>query len=159
MHVENSCPCGSQMSYLVCCGKFIEHGNIPLTAEALMRSRYTAYTLARVDYIVNTMQGEPLIGFNRHEAEQFAKTAHWQGLTVLQVQRGGVDDDLGHVEFIARYELLGKREVIHELSEFHKIAGRWYYLSGKPGKIRVERNDPCLCQSGKKYKKCCGLTL
>jgi SEC-C motif-containing protein len=58
----------------------------------------------------------------------------------------------------------GKDHVHHERSQFRKVDGRWYFVSGqkisapplKRDAEKVGRNDPCPCGSGKKFKKCCG---
>lgn len=55
----------------------------------------------------------------------------------------------------------GKKDFIHEISEFHHLAGQWYYVNGKHKqskpytKVKIGRNDPCVCGSGEKYKVCC----
>ncbi len=45
------CPCGSKVDYLGCCGQYIDYSTHPKTPEALMRSRFTAYSLADIAYI------------------------------------------------------------------------------------------------------------
>jgi SEC-C motif-containing protein len=155
MHSQKNCPCGSKITYLQCCGAFIEQGALPKTAEALMRSRYSAYSQAKIKYIQQTMLGQALQDFNFADAKHFAEQADWQDLTVVATQLGQIGDTIGYVEFVARYKMVDKQAQIHELSEFHKIDNRWYYMAGKAGKIRPGRNEPCWCGSGKKYKKCC----
>lgn len=147
------CPCGSENEYGACCGQWIDQGLNPPTPEALMRSRYTAYALARIDYIANTMCQKAAIGFNAAEAECWAKRVRWLGLDVRNV--GHITPDQGWVEFIAHYQDNGTPQFIHELSEFHRINGKWFYVDGKrPSK--PQRNAPCFCNSGKKYKHCHG---
>ena len=51
---EADCPCGSGRSITVCCGPYVARSETAPTAEALMRSRYTAYTLGRTDYLLYT---------------------------------------------------------------------------------------------------------
>jgi len=159
MTIEKTCPCGSKINYWQCCGHFIEQNHFPQTAEALMRSRYSAYSQAKMEYIQQTMLGEPLQQFELREAKHFAEQSDWQGLTILATRLGQECDEIGQVEFIARYQLMGKPEIMHELSEFRKIEGRWYYTAGKPGTIKMGRNNACFCGSGKKYKKCCAALL
>ena len=84
-----------------------------------------------------------------------------RGLEIVAA-KGGPDDSEGQVEFIARFREKGVKKAHHELAEFKKEAGRWYFTDGKSAPQRplvsakVGRNDPCSCGSGKKYKKCCG---
>lgn len=123
-----NCPCGSNKLYLDCCGAFITGKAIPATPEELMRSRYTAYSKANIDYIIKTMKGPAAKDYNKKEAEQWAKTVLWLGLEVLGSR---LEDKRGWVEFIAHYSFAGKKEQIHELSEFHQEGGYWYYVDGE----------------------------
>lgn len=123
-----NCPCGSNKLYLDCCGAFITGNAIPATPEELMRSRYTAYSKANIDYIVKTMKGPAAKDYDKKEAEQWAKTVIWLGLEVLSSR---LEDKRGWVEFIAHYSVAGKKEKIHELSEFHREGGYWYYVDGE----------------------------
>ena len=75
------CPCGNNLNYADCCERFINGTSIPATPEELMRSRYTAYTLANVDYIKDTVREPASMGFNAADAKQWAGAAQWQGLT------------------------------------------------------------------------------
>lgn len=147
---KTPCPCGSNQSYDRCCSRFIENGELPNTPEELMRSRYTAYASANIDYIEKTMCDKAAVGFNAEQAKQWATHSEWLGLTVKQ---SSMDGDKGFVEFFARHTIGKQAQHIHELSEFHKIDEQWFYVDGEQPKI--QRNDLCPCGSGKKYKKCC----
>jgi SEC-C motif-containing protein len=144
------CPCGSLKNSENCCSLFINGKALPHSPEELMRSRYTAYTQANIDYIANTMKGHASLNFNPAEAEAWAKHANWLGLKVLNSQ---TLDAKGFVEFIAEYSMNNHTHTLHEISEFHLENGKWYYVDGSTPK--TGRNDPCSCGSGKKYKKCC----
>lgn len=150
------CPCGSSKAFAECCGVYISGITPAPTPETLMRSRYTAYSMANISYIARTMQGPASVDFNEPEAEQWAKEVNWLGLTVLHASE---ENDRGFVEFIARYAHHNQVHELKELSEFKRVDGRWYYIDGKsPDKQgkKVGRNDPCPCGSNKKFKKCCG---
>ncbi len=153
------CPCGSQRSYEQCCVLFIERKQLPQTPEQLMRSRYTAYSLTRTDYIKNTMKGKTLIGFDELEAKTWAQSVTWVGLKVIQAYNE--TPDKGFVEFAARFKEGEQFKKIHELSEFHREHGVWYYVAGqhrdtsyKNNKQKISRNSSCPCGSGKKFKNC-----
>ncbi|MCE0724115.1 MULTISPECIES: YchJ family protein [Legionella] len=155
----SSCPCGSQNTYELCCGLYIDNKQLPETPEQLMRSRYTAYSMGKIDYIKNTMKGNALISFNEMEAGQWAKSVTWIDLEVMHTSMSGPDK--GFVEFAARFSEHNQIKIIHELSEFHKETGRWFYVDGvhkaklnKTSKPKVSRNAPCPCGSGKKFKNC-----
>ena len=70
---DGLCPCDSQKNYLSCCEPFITGKQSCTTPEALMRSRYSAYTLSNVDYIKETMRGNALTGFQEQNAKRWAK--------------------------------------------------------------------------------------
>ena len=115
-----------------------------------MRSRYSAYALGEIDYIVSTQVEEP----DRPSVERWSKDSEWLGLEVVEAC-----DDV--VEFVARYRNRNGDKVEHrERSKFVQHEGRWLYSEGTQPTVRVGakvgRNDPCPCGSGKKHKKCCG---
>lgn len=147
------CPCGSGEFYHSCCGQYIEANQSPATPEQLMRSRYSAYTHANIDYIAKTMRGKAALGFDPASAKDWASRTEWLGLNVIRTFLKTPTS--GFVEFAARYRLDDQLNFIHELSEFERTDESWYYIDGilqpKPA-----RNQPCLCGSGKKFKHCCG---
>jgi SEC-C motif domain protein len=154
------CPCrkdsGVEKLYADCCGPFITGEKIPSTPEELMRSRYTAYTQSNIDYIANTMKGRAAENFNPVSAAEWSCRVEWLRLIV---EKFTTKDDTGYVEFIVYYRELGKRHGMHEISEFKRENGKWYYVDGRgPAKAdKIDRNDPCICGSEIKYKKCCGV--
>ena len=98
---------------------------IPPSAEALMRSRYTAYVLADAAYLQATWHPDTLPrSFVLDEQERM----QWLGLQV----RRHVESDEHHasVEFVARYKINGRARRLHEVSRFVREQGRWYYLDG-----------------------------
>jgi len=85
-------------------------------------------------------------------------------LKILDIQKGGPDDDEGLIEFAAHYTDKKGTNRHHELSSFRKFDGQWCFYDSQPPKVKqyirtapkIGRNQPCPCGSGKKYKKCCG---
>ena len=158
------CICGLGESTETHCGPIIKGELPPPTAEALMRSRYTAYVLGEIDYILGSLHPDHRQDVDREATETWSKKATWKGLDIVRTEAGGPSDEQGKVEFIARFELSGVPQVHHELASFSKYGGRWYFVDGEtigPKPVvregpRIGRNDPCSCGSGKKYKKCCG---
>lgn len=121
-----------------------------------MRSRYTAYTQANIAYITASMRGQALENYDHKNAQQWAESCSWIGLQIIDTQAGLENDTQGIVEFIARFEDNHGKQQIHERSQFRKIDGIWFYVSGEHKNIKkIGRNDPCHCGSGKKFKKCC----
>jgi SEC-C motif domain protein len=120
------CPCGSQNTYVQCCAPYLTEKKYPLTPEALMRSRYTAYTMANIEYIEKTMCGPALVGFQAANATRWAKQVIWIGLKVLQT--GLNNPNKGYVEFKASFMENNVLKLMHEKSEFIREQGRWYYI-------------------------------
>ena len=121
------CPCGSQKNYIECCGVFIEGKKKPLTPEALMRSRYVAYTQANMTYIAKTMKSPASDHFDAKLSGKWAKKVEWLG---LEVKASSFQNTKGFVEFIAHFKENKKSAFIHERSEFHCENGIWYYVDG-----------------------------
>lgn len=156
------CPCGSGRGFEDCCGPILGGAPAP-TAEALMRSRYTAYVRDQVDHIERTHASSANEDFDRAATEELAHSVDWLGLDILSTSDGLESDETGTVEFAVRYRQNREMTVHHELSYFGREDGRWVYVDGTinpkgpPRRVeKVGRNDPCPCGSGKKYKKCCG---
>jgi SEC-C motif-containing protein len=160
MNQEQNCPCGSGAAFAQCCGPYLDGSRLPATAEALMRSRYTAYTRLDDKYLLDTW-----LPANRPEDEHPSDDGDgtvWTGLEVRRTEAGGANDSDGVVEFVAFCDIAGQPAQLHETSTFQRIGDRWFYVDGEgPSPVRraepkVGRNDPCPCGSGKKFKKCCG---
>jgi len=160
----SSCHCGSNKPFSDCCEPFISGLEIPPTAEALMRSRYSAYTENAIDYLGDTLHPDHRADWDQEATRRWANEAEWLGLEVVSTEAGQPGDREGWVEFVAIYNENGSRKRHHERSRFETRDGRWFYVEGetpKPQTLRHEsprvgRNDPCPCGSGKKFKKCCG---
>ena len=160
---DTSCPCGSGAAYPACCAPYIAGEDNAPTAEALMRSRYTAHVKLAAEYLTATQRGPRMTSFSRAEMEQSASSLTWVGLEIVDTEAGGPDDQHGTVEFIASFKKDGEAGVHHERSTFTRDGQRWLYTAGKDPKQpvrretpKVGRNKPCPCGSGKKFKKCCG---
>lgn len=152
-----ACYCGSGHSYAQCCEPYHQGRTVPLTPEALMRSRYAAYCLADIPYIQATMTGKASTGYDPVSAKAWAQNAIWIRLQVLNA--GQSSSTQGHVEFIASFVEGKTLHHMHEISEFHLIDGRWSYVDGirKPTTASpIARNMSCPCGSSKKWKHCHG---
>ncbi len=158
------CPCCSTKPYDECCGPLIEGTKTAETAEALMRARYTAYANGDIDFVKNTTHPTALADFDEESAKSWSRSSMWQGLSILETEKGGPDDREGIVEFKAFYTQDGRDERHHERATFKKEGEKWYFrdadiIAPKPfvrETPKVGRNAPCSCNSGKKFKKCCG---
>jgi SEC-C motif domain protein len=158
------CHCNSGQDFNNCCGPILAGEKSAATAEALMRSRYSAYVSGETDYLEESLHPEHRSDYDAAATRSWANKADWLGLEIRSTKDGGENDSEGEVEFIANYRDDGVVHTHHEISRFKKESDRWYYVDGDTPKVetykneqpKVGRNEPCPCGSGKKYKKCCG---
>lgn len=152
---EMACPCGNG-ALQDCCGPYLDGRLDAPTAEKLMRSRYTAYALGNVEYLLRSWHPA-----SRPEDFVLEEAIRWQGLDILDTAAGGEGDETGEVEFVARYMVENRPGQLRERSDFRREDGLWYYVDGVEVKAqpvsvtKIGRNEPCPCGSGKKYKRCC----
>jgi SEC-C motif domain protein len=155
------CPCNSEVLYTDCCEGVLSGQRKAATAEALMRSRYSAYVIGDITYLLQTWHPSTRpTGIDRDTIPD------WYSLEIIQTKKGKADDNDGIVEFQATALSDSKILKLHEVSHFVKEGGDWLYVSGEiTGDLslirrkidKVGRNCLCPCGSGKKFKKCCGL--
>ncbi|MDE1461973.1 YchJ family protein [Spartinivicinus poritis] len=160
MNNPASCPCGSNQDFINCCQPLIEGSQPAATAEQLMRSRYSAYVVNALDYLIATTHPQQQASLKKESIKSWADQCQWVKLEVNKVWAGQAADEVGEVSFNAYYQLTSnpKTQVLSENSRFVKIDQRWYYIDPTaPFKVqtKINRNAPCPCGSGKKYKKCC----
>lgn len=159
---KSLCPCTSTKTFGECCARFLSRKAKPKTAEELLRSRYTAFVVADIDYVVETHHSKTVKDVNRKELEEWAQDSDWISLKVMEKEAGEANDEKGTIVFHAQYDMDGKHNDHFEKSFFEKENGDWKFLDAhgiQTGPyVREEpktgRNDPCPCGSGKKYKKC-----
>lgn len=118
-----------------------------------MRSRYCAFVMANIDYLIDTLHPTQRQHDDRIQLQQTVEATQWLGLQVIEHSQ---QLDQAEVEFIAFYQdkPLGQ---LHERSRFVKENDQWFYVDGEllPA-VKLGRNEPCFCGSGKKIKRCHG---
>ena len=126
--MNNTCSCCSGKEYHRCCGLFLEQGKHAKTAEQLMRSRYTAYSLGGYgEYLMNTWLNASDLGLSVLQLN--TSESNWSKLDILEKRQKGNE---AIVEFKAHYSNdSGKVQTLHERSNFRRINGRWFYVSGE----------------------------
>ena len=120
------CPCGSGHDYVECCGPLISGQQVALTAEQLMRSRYTAFVIGDEGYLRSSWHPDTCpaeIGLDQQ--------TRWLGLKVKSTTGGSASEDSGTVEFVARYKIGGRGYRLHEVSRFVRRDRQWVYLDGE----------------------------
>lgn len=160
MTTNNNCPCGSGSDYESCCKIYIDNNSndylMAPDAQILMRSRFTAFVLKDADYLVATKSETP------PTAEQLMASFDDQQWVKLTVIKHDIEPNQQWVEFAATFYSDGKYGTLHEKSRFSNESGHWQYKDGKlitQGQRKFDlpdRNAPCWCGSGKKFKKCHG---
>lgn len=157
MNTIERCKCGSELPFENCCLPLITGAVEASDAESLMRSRFSAYVVQDYHYILNTYALEQRAKLTVDTLAESASGTRWLSLQVL---KHDTKSSVAQVEFKAFYQLEKTFYVMHEISDFQLEQGAWRYTSGviqaSSGELKVERNTPCLCNSGKKFKKCCG---
>lgn len=123
--MSKPCPCSPDKDLMQCCGRYIFGAENAHTAEALMRSRYSAFALKEISYLMKTVT--PV--HNEKEIAEWAFQAEFTGLKVLKTNRGLANQFDGTVEYLASFIEAGQAEELHEKAQFKKIQGQWFYLA------------------------------
>jgi len=167
----HTCVCGSGKNTTKCCLALLEGGDLAISAEQLMRSRYTAYVLGNDEYLLQSWHVS-----TRPQSLNLENTLQWCGLKVLNVSPENDTasaNNTAYVEFVAAFidtnagvssgGSASQAGQMHERSRFLFEEDRWFYVDGEQIESATQynfslpgRNDPCYCASGKKFKKCCG---
>lgn len=136
-----ACPCGGR-TFADCCAQFLSGAQLPTNAEALMRSRYTAYALRDEAYLRATWHHSTLPAPGLFDADEGLT---WLGLEVKSdlrlrkrkearnaapTEAEASDASTDRVEFVARYKVGGRAHRLHEVSRFVREQGRWFYVDG-----------------------------
>ena len=133
------------------------------SAERLMRTRYSAFVLVKADYIVTTTVPAQQALLDIQSIESWARETNWAGLEIIEhIPKLGKRH--AQVEFKAFYNKPdGQQAAHHELSSFVKAKDKtgehteqWYFLDPTVS-MNVSQKQPCICGSGEKFKRCCGV--
>lgn len=171
----NLCPCGTSKDYHQCCEPIHRDHSLATTPEQLMRSRYSAHVKGLVEFVIDTYHPSCEAGKDRAAIIESIES-EWSALEVIQSEASDNADE-GFVTFKAYFIQDGQTYCLEERSRFIKHDQCWYYIDGTfphtstdqsstkaatdprlnqtVKNLKVGRNDPCLCGSGKKFKKCC----
>lgn len=125
MHVNKTCPCLRGVPFDECCGPFLAGTKSAPTAEHLMRSRYSAFSVGDADYLVATWHSSTAPNDLTLDPLQ-----RWYRLDILDTHAGGIVDTAGTVEFSAYFRHPDGNGVMHESSRFVRVDGAWVYLDG-----------------------------
>ncbi|MFE2508558.1 YchJ family protein [Streptomyces naganishii] len=115
------CPCGLGARYEDCCGRFHRGEGAAPTAEALMRSRYSAFVRGEAGYLLRTWHPR-----TRPARLELDPGPRWTGLEILDTSDGSAFHSTGTVTFRASY----RGGSLHERSRFERVDGAWVYVDG-----------------------------
>lgn len=147
---QQKCYCKSGLDFHECCEPILSVLEVAPTAEALMRSRYSAYCLGDVNYLQATTHNHTWSDEELKFIQDWADNSIWQHLEIMSTSET-------IVEFKAYYIFESKQHLHHEKSTFVKIKDMWKYLDGEvyADEVNLLRNQLCICGSRQKYKRCC----
>ncbi|MEV5277234.1 YchJ family metal-binding protein [Streptomyces sp. NPDC052811] len=118
-----SCPCGLPAPYAECCGRYHAGPAAAPTAEALMRSRFSAFAVQDGPYLLRTWHPD-----TRPERIDFDPGMRWTRLEILDTTDGGAFHSTATVTFRAHYTHGGEAGSLHEQSRFSRVDDAWVYL-------------------------------
>ena len=151
-----ACPCG-QGAYMSCCAPLHQRQQYASSAEQLMRSRYSAFALQQIDYLIQTTALGQQSYLDRDAIADWSQRNTWLQLEVIH-HLAKLDKCHAQVEFKAHYHDGQQAQVHHEISHFVYYAGRWYFLDPTLD-MPITMKQPCVCGSQKKFKQCCAKFL
>ena len=130
---RDACSCGSGAPLASCCGPFHQGLAKAQTAEQLMRSRYSAYALGEIEYLIGTHpEPQTPLQKRRRELRANSRQIRWMALEILAVEGGGIEDCQGTVQFAAHFVASGQRRCLRETSLFQRrdgqLSGEWLYI-------------------------------
>ena len=129
--MNKACPCNSGKPFNYCCRPIVEGQKPASTAEALMRSRYTAFALGAIDYLIDTTAPEKRSADDAEMLAEQVKYTNWVGLKILSKDKGERADTTGMVEFEAAFETEDQSGTLYERSNFRKDNDHWLYVDGE----------------------------
>lgn len=127
-----NCYCSWGKNFEDCCQPFLEGTAKPQTAEELMRSRFSAYAVCAVEYLLRSTHPSTRKFHIAEDIENWAKTNTWEKLEIISKSNGEAKDKSGTVEFKAYYlNEENEPQIHHEKSNFRKELGKWFFVDGK----------------------------
>lgn len=123
---QENCPCCSGLNYNECCKPYHNKEKNAPTAEALMRSRYSAFAIPNGEYLINTTLPAKRKFHNKEDLQEWGEMNKWVKLEIVSTPTSN------KVEFKAYYiDEDGNKQIQQELSVFQKIGDKWFYVSGE----------------------------
>lgn len=147
-----TCPCGGT-DYAQCCEPLHLKQKKATSAEQLMRSRYSAFAVENIAYLVETTALLQQQHLDQPAILAWSQRNTWQKLEIIEFKQN-INKNHASVEFKAHYNDGEKKQCHHEKSFFVCYENSWYFLDPTLEHYPTLK-QPCVCGSGKKYKHCC----
>ena len=126
----STCVCYSGRPFKQCCAHLLKGSKKAPDPLTLMRSRFSAYSLGEVGYLIRTTAPEYRTGLKKEELKAWCDATRWRGLRILESGVEAAHPDRGYVRFEADYDYDGSAHTHREFSRFEKIDYAWYYTDG-----------------------------
>lgn len=151
------CYCGSGQLFADCCQPLLSGQQQAQNCEQLMRSRYSAFCDGNADYLQQSCMPALREAQSAASLQPFIEQTHFIRLQILNSSVSDPSAERGFVEFQVYFIQSNQLHSFQEYSCFERWQGRWHYASGQLTDIpsrKINRNEPCPCGSGKKFKSC-----
>ena len=151
------CPCGSSLEYRICCEPLHLYQTHATSAKTLMQSRFCAFYLKNIEYIISTTVPSQQALLNKPALQAWADDMTWTHLKIKS-DIPKIGKRHAQVHFLAYFRDEQGEHCHDERSAFVRIDNRWYFLDPTVSCLLTNK-QPCLCGSGEKFKACCGKFL
>lgn len=152
------CYCGSGHLLAECCHKIWQQDGDIVSAERVMRARYTAYVQGNIHFLQITTLPIQQPALDIVQITQWSQQTEWLGLRVLSHDLATHSEQHAWVVFEVICRENGQIYTHHERSAFVKDTMSWRFIDPTVS-LKTERNQPCICGSAKKFKRCCAPML
>lgn len=119
------CPCTSGLVFDDCCRPILTGHKRAVTAEALIRARFSAYVVKDIEYLLETTHPAK----RPTEIPPSESFRYW--LEIEQVIDGGPHDATGSVTYTAYHRRDREHWSVTERAGLERIDGRWMYRGGE----------------------------
>lgn len=152
------CHCGSDRLLKDCCHQIWQQGGDLLSAERVMRARYTAYVQGNIDFLRITTLPIQQAALDILQMTRWSQQTEWRGLQVISHQLATHSQRHAWVIFTVSCREDGQSYTHHERSAFVRDAESWRFIDPTVS-LKAERNQACVCGSMQKFKRCCAPML
>ena len=150
----SECHCGLKKSFEQCCKPIIDGEKKAITAEQLMRARYSAYVDVHTDFLHDSLHHDGRETYDPEATKEWAEQSNWLGLQIIGSKAGQASDHVGSVDFIASYtDKDGVKHSHAERSQFKKLMVTGYFVMARPlHQQKLDEMTPVFAEAAKSTK-------